>query len=53
MTSRQILQKIFQLAFNILKNKEHLKKEGFNKLLSIKSSMNQGLSLELNSLSKY
>jgi hypothetical protein len=36
--------KLFKLAFNIIKNKEHLTKEGFNKLLSIKSSMNKGLS---------
>ena len=39
--------KLFKLAFNIIKNKEHLTKEGFNKLLSIKSSMNKGLSPEL------
>jgi hypothetical protein len=39
--------KLFKLAFNIIKNKEHLTKEGFNKLLSIKSSMNKGLSSEL------
>lgn len=39
--------KLFKLAFNIIKNKEHLTKEGFNKLLSMKSSMNKGLSPEL------
>lgn len=40
--------KLFKLAFNIIKNKEHLTKEGFNKLLSIKSSMNKCLSPDLN-----
>ena len=39
--------KLFKLAFNIIKNKEHLTKEGFNKLLSMKSSKNKGLSPEL------
>lgn len=39
--------KLFKLAFNIIKNKEHLTKEGFNKLLLIKSSINKGLSPEL------
>ena len=40
--------KLFKLAFNIIKNKEHLTKEGFNKLLSIKSYLNKGLFPELN-----
>jgi hypothetical protein len=39
--------KLFKLAFNIIKQKEHLTKEGFNKLLLIKSSINKGLSPEL------
>jgi hypothetical protein len=39
--------KLFKLAFDIIKNKEHLTKDGFNKLLSIKSLMNKGLSPKL------
>jgi hypothetical protein len=39
--------KLFKLAFNIIKNKEHLTQEGINKLLVIKSYMNKGLSPEL------
>lgn len=39
--------KLFKLAFNIIKNKEHLTQNGIDKLLVIKSSMNKGLSPEL------
>lgn len=39
--------KLFKLAFDIIKNKEHLTKEGIDKLLAIKSFMNKGLSPEL------
>lgn len=35
---------LFKMAFYILKSKEHLTTEGINKLLSIKASMNKGLS---------
>ncbi len=38
---------LFKLAVSLLKNKEHLTKEGFNKIISIKASMNLGLSDEL------
>jgi len=38
---------LFQLAISLLKNKEHLTKKGFNPILAIKSSMNKGLSEEL------
>lgn len=41
---------LFKLAFSLLKNKEHLTKKGFNQILAIKSSMNKGLSEELQSL---
>lgn len=34
---------LFKLAFELVKNKEHLTKEGLNKLISIKSSSNLGL----------
>jgi hypothetical protein len=32
------------MAFEIIKRKEHLTTEGINKLLSIRASMNRGLS---------
>jgi hypothetical protein len=38
---------LFKLAFSLLKNKEHLTEKGFNQILAIKSSMNKGLSEEL------
>ena len=38
---------LFKLAILLLKNKEHLTKKGFNQILAIKSSMNKGLSEEL------
>jgi hypothetical protein len=37
----------FKLAADIIKNKEHLTKEGIDKLLAIKSFMNKGLSSDL------
>jgi hypothetical protein len=37
---------LFKMAFEIVKSKEHLTTEGINKLLSIKASMNKGLSEE-------
>jgi hypothetical protein len=37
----------FKLAFNIIKNKEHLTIEGINKLIVIKNLMNKGLTPEL------
>ena len=38
---------LFKSAVLLLKNKEHLTREGFNKVLSIRASMNLGLSDEL------
>jgi hypothetical protein len=38
---------LFKLGFSLIQNKEHLTKEGFNKILAIKASMNLGLSDEL------
>ena len=38
---------LFKLAVSLIKNKEHLTREGLNKILSIKASMNLGLSEEL------
>ena len=38
---------LFKKAFYIIKNKEHLTTEGLNKIMSIKASMNLGLSEEL------
>ena len=39
--------KLFKLAFNIIKNKEHLTQKGIDNLLVIKSYLNKGLSPEL------
>jgi hypothetical protein len=38
---------LFKEAFNLIKNKEHLTVEGLNKILSIRASINKGLSLQL------
>lgn len=39
--------KLFEQAFNIMKNKEHLKLEGIEKLLAVRATLNLGLSPEL------
>jgi hypothetical protein len=39
--------KLFKQAITLIKNKEHLTKEGFKKVLSLKASINLGLSDEL------
>nr|QDG01222.1 LAGLIDADG endonuclease [Scytalidium sp.] len=44
---KKIDYEIFKRAFNIIKNKEHLTKEGLLKLIGLKSSLNLGLSSEL------
>jgi hypothetical protein len=41
--------KLFEQAFKIIKNKEHLSLEGLTKLLAIRASLNLGLSTELKS----
>jgi Cytochrome c oxidase subunit III/LAGLIDADG endonuclease len=41
---------LFSLAVNLLSNKEHLTKEGIYKILSIRSSMNKGLTASLKAL---
>lgn len=38
---------LFKQALNLFNNKEHLSVEGFNKILSIRASMNLGLPEEL------
>ena len=38
---------LFKKAIILIKNKEHLNKEGFKMILNIKASMNLGLSDEL------
>jgi hypothetical protein len=38
---------LFRLAFELVKDKKHLTQEGLNKIVSIKSSMNLGLSDQL------
>jgi hypothetical protein len=40
---------LFKSAYSIIINKEHLTKEGLYKLVSIKGSLNLGLSSELKS----
>jgi len=40
---------LFKSAYSILLNKEHLTQEGLYKLVSIKGSLNSGLSSELKS----
>lgn len=47
LTNKQEDYLLFVEAFNLIKNKEHLTVEGLNKILSIKASMNKGLSLQL------
>jgi hypothetical protein len=39
--------KLFKEAVALIKNKEHITKEGFKKILSLKASINLGLSDEL------
>ena len=39
--------KIFNLVFGLIKQKKHLKKKGFQEILSLKASFNNGLSEEL------
>lgn len=41
--------KLFKLAFEMVQSKEHLTQEGLNKIVSIKSSLNQGLPEKLKS----
>lgn len=41
LTQKQIDFNLFKLAFNSVKNKEHLTSEGLQKLVSIKASMNK------------
>lgn len=38
---------LFKRAFELIKNKEHLTKEGIDKIVAIKTSMNLGLNEEL------
>lgn len=46
-TKKRLDFDLFKFAVNCLRNKEHLNKEGFEKLLSIKASVNKGLSPRL------
>ena len=38
---------LFEQCYNIIKTKEHLTEEGFNRILELRSSLNNGLSPEL------
>jgi hypothetical protein len=46
-TKKWVDFELFKLAVLLIKNKEHLTKEGLNKLISIRASMNKGLTGEL------
>jgi len=41
---------LFSLIVNLINNKEHLTEEGLNKILSIRTSMNKGLTINLKKL---
>ena len=47
-TQKRADYELFKKATVLLKNKEHLTDEGFHKILSIKASINRGLSESLN-----
>jgi len=46
-TKKRVDFELFKLAVLLIQNKEHLTKEGLNKLISIRASMNKGLTDEL------
>ena len=46
-TKKRADYELFKLAINCIKNKEHLTWEGLSKMVSIKASLNRGLSDEL------
>ena len=48
-TQKQADYKAFKLVYFIIKNKEHLTKEGLRKIVAIRASMNRGLSEKLKS----
>jgi len=47
LTQKHINFKLFSLAINIVNNKEHLNIEGVKKILTIRASMNKGLTKQL------
>ena len=47
LTQKQADYSLFKSAFEIIRNKEHLTQEGFNKILAIRASMNKGLPINL------
>ena len=46
-TKKQADYLLFKMAVSLINNKEHLKEEGLLKIIAIKSSLNRGLSLNL------
>ena len=46
-TKKRSEYELWKQVFNIIKNKEHLTKEGLRKILAIKASMNRGLNPEV------
>jgi hypothetical protein len=47
LTKKRVDFELFKLAINLIKNKEHLTEEGLNKLVSIKASLNKGITDKL------
>ena len=47
-TQKRADYELFKLAFDMVSRKEHLKTEGFMRILSFKASLNKGLSSQLN-----
>lgn len=50
LTQKQADFILFSLLVNLMNNKEHLTEEGLNKILSIRASMNKGLTKSLKSI---
>ena len=46
-TVKRVSYQLFKQGVEMIKRKEHLTTEGLNKLISIKASINRGLSAEL------
>ena len=49
LTNKQLDFKLFKMVFDLMQKKEHLTKEGLNKIVGIKEQSNWGLSLSLSS----
>jgi hypothetical protein len=47
MTKKRADYLLFKSAYEIIKNKQHLTEEGFNKILALRASINKGLPVAL------